>query len=271
MIRRKALNVEGHRGAITNAHENSMDAFLEAERLEIDGIEFDLWLTSDHVPVISHGKTKGGLEVLLSTITNKLEFVFLPLICSENLKNYVYPKTHAKIPTFEEMLIALKDSKLYLNVELKEHRPELVEAVIKIIQSIRPSAKIVFSSFHLSIRPVLDELCQKNGLPRYPFGYLLGTETELPPLEGLAGTIIPREDSINIDVQFVLLRNEQVRQYIKDASSIGLVIKCYNLMVLSEFEDHDLFDSLVEFGVETFICNRVENLLHYNKIKSLHY
>lgn len=269
MIRRKALNVEGHRGAITNAHENSMEAFLEAERLEIDGIEFDLWLTSDHVPVISHAKTKGGLEVLLSTITNKLDYVFLPLISSENLKNYVYPNTHTKIPTFQEMLLALKDSRLYLNVELKESRPELAEAVIKIIQKVKPSAKIIFSSFYFSLRPIIDDLCHKNGLPRYPFGYLVGPENDFPPLDELAGTIMPREDSINIDVQFVLLKSEQVRQYIEKAIAIGLVIKCYNLIVLSEFEDHDLFDTLVEFGVETFICNRVEKLLHYNKSKSL--
>ncbi len=266
-MRSAALKVEGHRGAITNAHENSMEAFLEAERLGIEGIEFDLWLTSDRVPIVSHGKTKGGLEVLLSTITNKLEYVFLPHISHEDLKAYVHPNTHSRILTFQEMLTALKDSRLYLNVELKQAKPELAEEVIKIIQMIKPTAKITFSSFHFSLRPVIDQLCHKHGLSRFSFGYLVEHGHQPPSLDDLNAVLIPREDSINIDIQFVLLNNETMKLYIEQANAMGLVTKCYNLMVLSECEDSALFDALVEFGVETFICNRVEKLLEYNKNK----
>jgi len=261
----RSLKVEGHRGAITNAHENSLEAFLEAERLKIDGIEFDLWLTKDKVPVISHGKTTVGLEVLLSKVTNKLEHVFLPHTTSQNLNNYVYPKSHAAICTLEEVLISLKDSHMYLNLELKDYSSELIEQILRLIQSLKPSVKITFSSFNLKLRETIDDYCIKIGLPRYPFGYLIDNEEMLPCLDSLAQQIMPSEDSINIDIQFVLLQNEKVKDYLKKASSLGLTIKCYNLMILTEMEGHSMYEALIEYGVDTFICNRVERLIEYNQ------
>lgn len=264
-MRRRFLKVEGHRGAITNAHENTLEAFLEAERLKIDGIEFDLWLTKDRVPVISHGKTKGGLEVLLSKTTNKLEYVFLPYTTYENLKNYVYPTNQTSICTLEDVLISLKDSHLYLNLELKDHNHDLIEEILNIIQAIKPSVKITFSSFNLQLRQILDEMCLKIGLPRFPFGYLIDCESKLPCLDGLSQQIMPSEDSINVDIQFVLLQNEKVKSYLKKASSLGMTAKCYNLMALTEMEDSPMYEALLEFGIETFICNRVEKLIEYNQ------
>lgn len=264
-MNRKTLKVEGHRGAITNAHENTLEAFLEADRLKIDGIEFDLWLTKDRVPIISHGKTAEGLEVMMSTVTNRLEYIFLPHINSADLKNYVYPNTHFKIPTFEEMLIALKDSAMYLNVELKDYSPELVEQILLIIKTVKPSVKVTFSSFNLKLRPIIDQLCSKHGMPRYPFGYLVHQENDFPNIEELAKEIIPGEDSLNIDIQFVFMNNKFARDYIAKASALGLHIKAYNLMVTTELEDTPLFDALIEYGVETFIGNRVEKLMDYNR------
>jgi glycerophosphoryl diester phosphodiesterase len=264
-MRSQFLKIEGHRGAITNAHENTLEAFLEAERLKVDGIEFDLWLTKDKVPVISHGKTTGGLEILLSKTTNKLEYVFLPYITYEGLKNYVYPTSQASICTLEEVLISLKDSHMYLNLELKDHSQELIEEILNIIQSVKPSVKITFSSFNLRLRQILDEMCLKVGLPRFPFGYLIDCEHSLPCLDSLSNQIIPSEDSINVDIQFVLLNNEKIRNYLKKASTLGLSAKCYNLMALTDMEDGPMYEALVEFGIETFICNRVERLIEYNQ------
>src|SRR5215204_7777086 len=54
----------GHRGASTVAPENTMAAFREALAVGADGIEFDVRLTSDGVPVVIHDSTlrrTGGL------------------------------------------------------------------------------------------------------------------------------------------------------------------------------------------------------------------
>src|SRR6185436_7833703 len=43
-----------HRGARAHAPENTLDAFALALRLGATGLETDLWLTADGIPVLDH-------------------------------------------------------------------------------------------------------------------------------------------------------------------------------------------------------------------------
>src|SRR5215208_2524413 len=61
----------GHRGASAVAPENTMAAFREAIATGADGIEFDVRLTRDGVPVIIHDSTlrrTGGLQRRVSDL-----------------------------------------------------------------------------------------------------------------------------------------------------------------------------------------------------------
>src|SRR5579862_7390327 len=52
-----------HRGARAHAQENTLDAFRLALRLGAPGLESDVWLTSDGVPVLDHdGVVRAGLR-----------------------------------------------------------------------------------------------------------------------------------------------------------------------------------------------------------------
>ena len=52
-----------HRGARAHAQENTLDAFRLALRLGAPGLESDVWLTSDGVPVLDHdGVVRTGLR-----------------------------------------------------------------------------------------------------------------------------------------------------------------------------------------------------------------
>jgi glycerophosphoryl diester phosphodiesterase len=52
-----------HRGARAHARENTLDAFRLALRLGAPGLESDVWLTSDGVPVLDHdGVVRAGLR-----------------------------------------------------------------------------------------------------------------------------------------------------------------------------------------------------------------
>ena len=52
-----------HRGARAHAPENTLDAFRLALRLGATGLESDVWLTSDGVPVLDHdGVVRSGLR-----------------------------------------------------------------------------------------------------------------------------------------------------------------------------------------------------------------
>ncbi|MFM8714015.1 MAG: glycerophosphodiester phosphodiesterase, partial [Actinomycetota bacterium] len=49
-----------HRGARAHEEENTMPAFLLAARLGATGLESDVWLTHDGVPVLDHEGVVGG-------------------------------------------------------------------------------------------------------------------------------------------------------------------------------------------------------------------
>lgn len=49
-----------HRGARAHARENTLDAFRLALRLGATGIESDVWLTADGIPVLDHDGVVGG-------------------------------------------------------------------------------------------------------------------------------------------------------------------------------------------------------------------
>lgn len=49
-----------HRGAKAHARENTLEAFQLALRLGATGLESDVWLTSDGVPVLDHDGVLGG-------------------------------------------------------------------------------------------------------------------------------------------------------------------------------------------------------------------
>lgn len=51
-----------HRGARAHAPENTLDAFRLALRLGASGLESDVWLTADGVPVLDHDGVLGGLR-----------------------------------------------------------------------------------------------------------------------------------------------------------------------------------------------------------------
>ena len=50
----KNIIVEGHRGYCAKYPENTLISFAAAMDLGVDAFEFDVWLTSDKVPVLMH-------------------------------------------------------------------------------------------------------------------------------------------------------------------------------------------------------------------------
>lgn len=53
--------VIGHRGGFFGP-ENSMKSFKGAMEHDLEGIEFDVWLSKDNVPMVLHGGDNGQLS-----------------------------------------------------------------------------------------------------------------------------------------------------------------------------------------------------------------
>jgi glycerophosphoryl diester phosphodiesterase len=146
-----------HRGASALAPENTLAAFQKAIDDGAEGIEFDVQLAKNGVPVVFHDydlKRTGRREGNVSDFTSE-ELQNLDVGTWFNLKNP--HKTDEKfsaetVPTFSGLLDFLKDYKGLLYVEMKFAGNEisaLVEAVCNIICESEFLPQVKLKSFNL--------------------------------------------------------------------------------------------------------------------------
>lgn len=141
--------IYGHRGASGVAFENTISAFQQAVVEGADGIEIDVQLTKDSVPVVIHDRNLSRLasrDRLVDEMNFKsLTRVKLGSLWQRRTKNLY-------IPTLKEVVHFCEVHKLKLNVELKEtvaERPEQVRQIMDLIEPIASSVHI--SSFHYEL------------------------------------------------------------------------------------------------------------------------
>ncbi|HEX5564827.1 MAG TPA: glycerophosphodiester phosphodiesterase family protein [Sporosarcina sp.] len=122
--------VFAHRGASGVCFENTMRAFREAARQNADGIELDVQLTMDGVPVVVHDTDLyriAGIRKRVSDLHfSDLRGVKIGGKFSRRLKGY-------RIPTLQEAVSFCELNRLALNIELKEtvsDRPEFLREII---------------------------------------------------------------------------------------------------------------------------------------------
>lgn len=135
-----------HRGASSEAPENTLTSFKRALALGVDVIEMDIYLTKDGVPVIHHddvfGRTIGGEFLRKATDLHYKEMQYL------EAGEWFHPKFKGeKIPSLEEVLDLL-DGKVELMLEIKKHPhtpDKVVEGIFKILK--RYKQKQLIGSF----------------------------------------------------------------------------------------------------------------------------
>jgi glycerophosphoryl diester phosphodiesterase len=107
-----------HRGARAHAVENTIEAFALALRLGATGLESDVWLTADGVPVLDH-------DGLLRSGMRRRPFA--------SVARAALP---AHIPTLADLLDACRDS-YHLSLDLKD--PACGPAVIETVREVAPA------------------------------------------------------------------------------------------------------------------------------------
>ena len=136
-----------HRGASAAAPQNTLAAFRRAIELGADGVELDVHLSADGVPVVMHGfavdeTTDGTGQVTDQTLAELKELdagvKFSPQFAGE------------RIPTLAQVFQAL-EGKLLVNVELKDLSPKgvgLEAPVLEVVRQCDMEKKVLFSSFN---------------------------------------------------------------------------------------------------------------------------
>ncbi len=126
--------VLGHKGYSAKYPENTITAFKKAIEHGADGVELDVWLTSDGYVVVNHDPTikenyGADLKIKESTLDELREYEF----------------KGEKIPTLDEVYEALPNDAI-INVEIKDVDASL--PALEIVKKHNALDRTIFSSFH---------------------------------------------------------------------------------------------------------------------------
>jgi glycerophosphoryl diester phosphodiesterase len=146
----------GHRGSSATAPENTLAAFSQAIRDRADGIEFDVRLSRDGVPMVIHDATlkrTGRIDQTVSELTAaELQEID---VGSWFAGQGPAPKTFAgeRLPSLAQVFELFAETDGVLYVEMKSDRdegPALAAEVVRRARESRMKDRIVVESFDLS-------------------------------------------------------------------------------------------------------------------------
>ncbi|WEG15392.1 glycerophosphodiester phosphodiesterase [Alkalihalophilus pseudofirmus] len=144
-----------HRGSSIDHPENTMAAFQAAYEIGADGIEFDVQLTKDLVPVVIHDETLDRTTTGYGLVSDHTKEQLKTLDAGTWFDTQYADES---IPTLEEVLVWASDKFIKLNIELKGHvnqRESLIQKVIPMIQTYQLERHVILSSFdHVCIKEV---------------------------------------------------------------------------------------------------------------------
>jgi glycerophosphoryl diester phosphodiesterase len=188
----KDFFIWAHRGASARAPENTLAAFREAEAAGADGLELDVHLSRDGVPVVIHDDRvdrttdgRGAVDALTFREIRVLDAGrwFGKRFAGESL------------PTLEEVFLFAGD-RLRLNVEIKNAAAGI--AVLALMKR-NPRTPVLVSSFDHDLLAVL-----RRQESRLPLGFLTESSDWQKPLERAAAlaaeSFHPREDLVDAEL-----------------------------------------------------------------------
>ncbi|OOM78124.1 glycerophosphodiester phosphodiesterase [Clostridium sp. BL-8] len=229
----KILNI-AHRGYSGKFEENTMIAFEKAIEYKADGIETDVQLSKDNIPVLIHDET-------LERTTDGKGYV----------KNYTLAelkrfrtKSGKEIPTLKEFFELVADSNLkILNLELKNSifpYDGLEEKVLEMIYEYDIQERIIISTFnHLSLVKVRE----------------LDKEIKLGALTSSTLANVPKYlKDIAVECYHPCFPSILNEEYVKEIQEAGIEINPYTV----NEEVH--MKMVIKFNTDSIITNEVERL-----------
>ena len=130
----------GHRGASAVALENTIAAFEAAIADGADGIEFDVRLSSDGVPVIIHDDTLTRTHRVRRRVTE---------LTANELKS-------VGVPTLRELFGLMAGNNLLLCLEIKSREPELPELCCRMVREFGFDERVIVECFDLNVLRSVD-------------------------------------------------------------------------------------------------------------------
>ena len=148
----------GHRGASAAAPENTIAAFARALSDGAEGIEFDVRLAQDGIPVVIHDSTLKR-TALREGLVSEFSSTQVTRMDAGSWFNRKYPQfaradySLESVPTLKRLFDVLADTAALLYLELKSDDAEgetLATAVIKLIKRYSLRQRVIVESFDLT-------------------------------------------------------------------------------------------------------------------------
>ena len=151
----------GHRGASSHAPENTLAAFKMAIDAGADGIEFDVQLASDGVPIVIHDATLSRTCLQPEAIA-EMTSDQLGRTDAGSWFNAKYPRlanpefSREAVPTLRQVLDLCRNFSGLIYIELKVNVPDHVSLAAAVCDTIRDSPQLgqmIVKSFKLGAIP----------------------------------------------------------------------------------------------------------------------
>ncbi|HBP37534.1 MAG TPA: glycerophosphodiester phosphodiesterase [Clostridiales bacterium] len=152
-----------HRGASSQAPENTLAAFELAVRQRADGLELDVQRTADDVLVVTHDED-------CRRVTGEHGLIARLAFADLRRKNFAAFRPEAspqKIPTLAEVFDLIRPTGLTINIELKNSSnpyPGMERQVLDLVQAHGMQDRIQISSFNHESLKIAGQLIRERGL-----------------------------------------------------------------------------------------------------------
>ena len=230
--------VMAHRGASAYAPENSLESFALAIEMGAQGIELDIYETSDGRLVIHHDnniKRMSGVDAKIS------ETDFATLRSYNFAGEYGEKYDFVKIPEFCEVLELFKPTDMTINVEMKEGSDNYIRAITSLVREYDMEDQVIYSSFdHFKLKKI------KEINPRAYVGALYSFNMACPWEYAKAAGFDALHPSYD---QLYKFKNEFGVDYVAEAHKLGIEVNAWTA------NKPGIIADLVEWGSDHIITD----------------
>ena len=232
--------IEAHRGVNKEFPQNTIKAFKRAIEYNLDGIELDIWLSQDLIPVILHGGSDGELE----DFTDHKGYI--TELYLEEIKKIKTVPGNEPIPTLEEVFILCKNI-IFINIEIKDNRIDKVFPIlIQLIEKYEMQNQIQISSFRHEYYDKIKEYNEKHE-KKIEFGFLYPVNSIMRFWYFINYNYDNEYCTLNI------INSDITEDMIKKAHEGNMRIMAWFKM--GEEENYDIYSHLFALGVDSICSN----------------